>query len=281
VARKSKSPKAPSKKRLRRWHRLFGLLLTDHFLDSPFSVVLEMDLSQRQQLLDVVVVRRRPGVLTCPLPDGLEDLADHNLITFKSFQEALTDWSLKELTGHYVNYRKQVSPRRRLLSEDQFRLIAVCARRPVDLFDALPAEPVQAGVYLCRRGTDTIRIVVAVELPKEARNALLHLFTAAPVQVQYGVEHYTLRSPETSSIINDLFREYHVEGLPMPYTMQDYLREVMRKHIDKLTPEERVAGLSPEEILKGFSPEQIEAYLRRLASNKPAASQRNKPRRKS
>jgi hypothetical protein len=37
--------------RLRRWRRLSGLLLSDRLADSPFTVVLEMDLSQKQQLL--------------------------------------------------------------------------------------------------------------------------------------------------------------------------------------------------------------------------------------
>ena len=71
--------------------------------------------------------RRRPGVMTRPLPDGLDDFTDHNLITFKSFQESLDDWALKELTGHYVNYRKQVGPKAGLLPESDFRLYAVCA----------------------------------------------------------------------------------------------------------------------------------------------------------
>jgi hypothetical protein len=89
-----------SDERLRRWHRLFGLLLSDHLADSPFSAILEMDLSLKQQFLDIVVVRRSPGRLTHPLPDGLDDLANHNLISFKSYWESLTDWTLKELTGH-------------------------------------------------------------------------------------------------------------------------------------------------------------------------------------
>jgi hypothetical protein len=46
---------------LRDWHRLFGLLLTDFFTGSPFTVEVERDLSQQQQLLDVVIVRRGPG----------------------------------------------------------------------------------------------------------------------------------------------------------------------------------------------------------------------------
>jgi hypothetical protein len=92
------------------WHRLFGLVLTDFFTGSPFIVELEKDLSLKKQLLDVIIVRKYPGAFIEPMPEGLEELAAHNLITFKSHHEALDDWALKELTGHYVNYRKQVSP---------------------------------------------------------------------------------------------------------------------------------------------------------------------------
>src|SRR5205085_7872606 len=78
----------------RDWHRLFGLILTDFFTGSPFRVELEKDLSLKKQLLDVVILRREEGPFRERLPDGLEDLAAHNLITFKSYQEALDDWAL-------------------------------------------------------------------------------------------------------------------------------------------------------------------------------------------
>jgi hypothetical protein len=87
---------------LREWHRLFGLLLTDIFADSPFAVEVERDLSQQQQFLDVVIVRRGRGRFRGILPDGLGNLADHNLITFKSLREALDDWAIRELIGHDV-----------------------------------------------------------------------------------------------------------------------------------------------------------------------------------
>src|SRR5436853_2067232 len=91
---------------LRDWHRLFGLLLTDFFSGSPFVVEIERDLSQQQQLLDVVIVRRRRGKFAGSLPDGLDDLAEHNLITFKSHREALDAWAVRALIGRYVAYRK-------------------------------------------------------------------------------------------------------------------------------------------------------------------------------
>ena len=59
----------------------------------------------------------------------------------------------------------------------------------------------------------------------------------------------------------------------MPYTMNDFRKEVAREVLDELTPEERVAGLRPEErvaglrpedLLAALRPEEIEAYLQKL-----------------
>src|SRR5947207_9997686 len=130
---------AVEREALRDWHRLFGLLLTDFFTGSPFTVEVERDLSAQQQLLDVVVVRRGRGRFAGCLPDGLDDLAAHNLITFKSHREALDDWAIRELIGHYVAYRKLVSRSPSdLLPADRFGLYAVCARFPHNLAGQVP-----------------------------------------------------------------------------------------------------------------------------------------------
>src|SRR5437867_3138098 len=172
---------------LRDWHRLFGLLLTDFFSGSPFVVEVERDLSVQQQLLDVVIVRRGRGRFAGRLPDGLQGLRSHNLMTFKSHHEALDGWAVKELVGADVAYRKIVSPSpSRLLPDDQFGLYAVAARLPHNLAGQVPWQQRQAGVYDCRWGTDTIRVVVAGELPREPHNAPLHLFSAAPELVGFA-----------------------------------------------------------------------------------------------
>src|SRR5205807_1865667 len=95
---------------LREWHRLFGLLLTDFFTGSPFTVEVERDLSEQQQLLDVIILRRGRGRFAGRLPDGLDRLAAHKLITFKSHREALDGWAMRELVGHFVAYCKLISP---------------------------------------------------------------------------------------------------------------------------------------------------------------------------
>jgi hypothetical protein len=179
----------------RDWHRLFGLLLTDFFTDSPFTVDVERDLSVQQQLLDVVLVRRGRGRFEGRLPDGLEGLRTHNLVTFKSRHEALDAWAMKELIHHDVAYRKLVSSSpKRLLPDKLFGLYAVSARFPHNLSGQVPWNKRQAGVYDCRWGTDTIRVVVAGELPREPHNAPLHLFSASPKLVEFGGGHYQRRS---------------------------------------------------------------------------------------
>jgi hypothetical protein len=259
------------------WHRLFGLLLTDFFAGSPFEVELEKDLSKKKQILDVVILRKRPGRLRRELPDGFDELAPLNLLTFKSYWEPLDDWALKELTGHYVNYRKQVSKSLdSLLPENDFRLYAVSSRHPDSLAAAVELQAVRAGVYDCRRGSDVIRVVVAHELPRTENNALLHLLSASPDQVRYGVEHYQQHSADTSTLLGQLFEGYEREGVTMPYTMQDFRRDYVKEHLKDLTVEERLEGLSPDERLRGLSPDQIETYLRRRKERRAPPKRKKK-----
>src|SRR5262245_45005259 len=132
---------------IRPLHRLFELSWIDFFHNTPMGVETELDLSQKQQFLDLVLIRRSPEPLPRPLPDGFEDLAAYNLVTFKSHQEALDGWALCELVGHYVNYRKQVSPSLQdLLPEEDFRLFAVCARSPHKLAQQVALALLRQGV---------------------------------------------------------------------------------------------------------------------------------------
>jgi hypothetical protein len=143
------------------------------------------------------------------------------------------------------------------------------------LSGAVDLTAVQTGVYDCRRGTDVIRVIVAHELPRTANNAFLHLLSASPDQVRYGVEHYQQRSADTSTLLGQLFEGYKREGLAMPYTMEDFRRDYVKEHLKDLTPDERLEGLSAEELVKrlspderlrGLSPDEVESYLRRRKS---------------
>jgi hypothetical protein len=301
---KEDRPMADDRDALRDWHRLFGLLLTDFFTGSPFIVEVERDLSEQQRFLDVVILRRRPGRFVGTLPDGLDGLAAHNLITFKSHREALDAWAMKELIGHYVAYRKLASPSlSELLPEEDFRLYAVCARFPHNLSGQAPWQERQAGVYDCKWGTDEVRVVVAGELPREAHNAPLHLFSASPELIGFGGMTYRRRSKNTSAMLGQLLEQVRGEGLTMSFTMEDFQREYAREHFARLTPEEqrealarlsperrrevllslppeeRLAGLPLEQRLAGLSAEQIRQYLERLTADPPAEPRKSRRKR--
>jgi hypothetical protein len=286
---------AVEREELRDWHRLFGLLLTDFFTGSPFVVEIERDLSVQQQFLDVVVVRRGRGRFAGRLPDGLEGLAAHNLITFKSHREALDAWAMKELVGHYVAYRKLVSNSpSELLPEDQFRLYGVVARLPHNLAQQAPWREIQPGVYDCQWGTDTIRIVVAGELLREPHNAPLHLFSASPELVRFAGGAYRPHSPDSSSLLWKLLRGLEAEGIAMSYTMEDFRRDFAKKYFPELTPEEKaeafqlltpeqrwelLQSLPPEQRLAGLTAEQIRQHLEQMSADRPARKRKPRPKR--
>lgn len=141
------------------WHQLFGLAWIDFFRGTDIQVDTEIDLSQRQQYLDLSVTRKPGAVLPAKMPDGFENLGTYNLTTFKSHRETLSWWALMELLGHFVNHRKQFSPSMDdLIHEDEFRLFAVCARFPQTLSETIPWMMICPGVYETVALTRTIRI---------------------------------------------------------------------------------------------------------------------------
>lgn len=260
------------------WHRLFGLVLIDLFTDTGYTVEVEKDLSLQQQFLDVIVIEQGDHARLADVPDGLDNLGRYNLITYKSLHEPLDGWTLDELIGHYVNYRKQVSPSSdRLLPEERFRVYAVCTRAPQKFQQEHALQNLQTGVYSIQWGTHPVRVIVLSEIPPTPNNAVWDLFSGVPRIVQYGAAHYHWHRGDHSTITNQLYATYAEEGLIMPYTYTDYYRdytqEILADLLQAVSPEEllknislddRLKGLSAEERLKGLTPEEIERYWRKL-----------------
>jgi hypothetical protein len=73
--------------------------------------VQELELSRPKQRLDVAIIRLTEAQVSehrwPELPDGLTDLADHNLVSYKSIRESLTCGAMWELVSHAVIYGKQ------------------------------------------------------------------------------------------------------------------------------------------------------------------------------
>jgi hypothetical protein len=266
------------------WHRMFGLTLTDLFLNSEYEVILEKELTSKKQFLDIAIIRRTQGKPLTEYPDGLEELAEHNLITYKSMHEPLTPWVIDELIGHYVNYRKQESESlEKLIPEENFKLFSICTRYPRSFEQkSLKLDQQQQGVYNLIYGVHQIKLLVLNRMPKIEQNALWQLFSGIKDGFIYGSNHYNWHSIQDKAIISKLYEFYGKKGAIMPYTMDDFVREYVSDNIrvlsveevlqhyphDKilkgLSPEKRLEGLSPEEVLRQYSPETIKEFLQRL-----------------
>ena len=240
------------------WHLIFGLFLIDFFTNTPYVVELEKDLSIRQQLLDMVVLRKMPGLLQKRLPDGFDGLADHNLLTYKFLHEPLNDWAIKELVGHYVNYRKQVGPSMNdMMPESNFKLYAISTRFPKKLAQKLALHSVSQGVYDIVWGTDTIRLIVLSQIPTGEHNAISRLFSAKSESVIQARNQYEMNQPETSTIVQNLFEIYQQEKIDVSYTVQDYQIEYVSDHLNLLPVENVIKRYSTDERLMDLPAEEV------------------------
>jgi hypothetical protein len=126
--------------------------------------------------------------------------------------------------------------------------------------------PLGPGVYEVRVLALRVRVIVLKELPRAEHNAMLLLFSAREELLQYAREHYRPHSPETSTLLYELFKAYSED-----LTMADKLKEFVQQSIDELLkslpPEERLKGLSADEVARALPPETLEDLARRFNAN--------------
>jgi len=110
-----------------------------------------------------------------------------------------------------------------------------------------------------------VRLLVLSQLPLEQRNAVLAFFSFDANKVRFALDHYRWQQDDASTVINQLLEKYSLEGLEMPYTMEQFRKDIVKAHLHELDPDEvlsrfdaekRLRGLSPEQRLKGLDPEQ-------------------------
>jgi len=93
------------------WHQLWGLMMSPLFERLGCETSVEVEFSSKSQRLDMAVLRkdRRKLCYDEVNPDyyeGFENLNEHNLITFKSFNEVFNMTALEEFYGYCISYRK-------------------------------------------------------------------------------------------------------------------------------------------------------------------------------
>jgi hypothetical protein len=262
------------------WHRLFEVVWWDVCRGTAVDAEAEQDLSLKQQFLDLTLIRKGPGPLPAPLPDGFEDLADFNAVTFKSSEESFDWWATCELIGHFVNLRKQFSPSMKdLLPLSAFGLFAVSVRYPRDLAAAVELTEIRQGVYDMHVLTLRIRIIVVHRLPLETQNAMLLWMSDDRERRRYGTLNYRPRSVETTTTLSQYILA-QTEDPEMANVIEDFIRQHIDKLLSEMSPEKRLKGLPAEERLKGLSadevlqalpPEIVETLAQRLRINGSSA----------
>ncbi len=203
-----------------------------------------------------MIINKREGEAPEQLPDGFDNLKAHNLLSYKSLHEPFDDWSADELVGHFVNYRKQISPSLdKLLPKADFRLYAVCMRFPRKLGNAVTLRECKKGVYDFKwGGRRDIRLIVTSQAALKKRNALWLMFGTVQKNIEFGVANYRGRMDEMSSAVNQLLVKYNKEGIiAMPYTVEDYREELKRNVLNSLTLDEILQRYSRDEILEKYS----------------------------
>jgi hypothetical protein len=259
------------------WHALIGLSLKDFFKESNFEVDTEKNLAVKSQYVDILIISKSSGKQLDKLPDGFEFLKDYNILTYKSLKESLNQWAMVEILGHYVSYRKIISPKDKLLPESQFQVFAICTTYPQKILGSeknfgKEIEKIKAGVYKIESPlTGSLVILVLSQMAQ-----LWQLFSGNAVGFEYGDAHYKWHEPENKSLLNRLYQLYLKEDVDMPYTFEEVHREYTMPLIESLPtemrlkgipPEERLKGLAPSERLKGLTPSEIEDYLLKLKNN--------------
>lgn len=243
----------------------------------PFRVIQELELAQIKQRLDAAIIRgeaTQTQVEWRNLPDGLTDLADHNIVTYKSIRESLGPPAMWELVSNAVLYAKQEWKKKSskaIKSIHTMRLIAVATHRPAWLDGATVQSTALSGIYEVEFLGLTIR-----ETERMPRNSLWRLLSGDGDLVSFGIKHYQMHDAALYNILNELKRNYAMEGIEMPYTIEDYKREAARELLGRMSPKEvleivpgreLLQSMSAEERLEGMSREEIEAYLEQLTSN--------------
>jgi hypothetical protein len=257
------------------WHRIFGMALTQYFAGSRWKVEVETDLSVQQQKLDIAIVfRDRAGNNPDPIwPDGIGEPARFNLFTFRGLKQVLSAEVVKEVVAHSVTYRKWVSPSPdELLPAADFRIFAASMHHPEllkrELADRnMTLQKVDEGAYDLHWAIDRVRILVMREMPEKEQNIVWNLFSNHQPLIANAFA--TLKKKYSnqsglggwSAILNTMLEHYGLEGMTMPYTMEQFEKDVEEQFLAKLTPEKLLAKLTPEKILAKLTPEQRLAGL--------------------
>ncbi len=216
-----------------RWHQIVAPILKEELDEYHYDVLPELDVTHRQVVdasIDLIHGERRPseGELR-NAPDGFQELNQFNPCSIK-FDEPFNADALDELISYSVLFRKvrakkdqkgrpQWSASRELVS-----LYAICGRKPSteNLHECLVEQ--LPGVYHLPMPGRYVTVIVPWQTAQIPRNAIWHLISGRPPQVQFGIENFDWNEHTNGHILNRLIKHYHLKGIDMAATVEDYLK---------------------------------------------------------
>ena len=80
-------------------------------------------------------------------------------------------------------------------------------------------------------------------MPEAEQNLVWNLFSSDPQRIATAFQRLGPRPESWSSLLNELLGFYGLEGMSMPYTMEDFKRDAAERLLSELTPEQRMQGL--------------------------------------
>ncbi len=259
------------------WHRLLGLILKDFFFGTRFEVELEKDLSEQQQLADIVVLEDTGSELPKPppreLPDGMEFLKETNVISFKSLNEAFDRFALLELGAHGVALAKlHAKDDWKAYLDKKMTLFALTTRRPTTgTMAKLMKNTAKNDVFKVDLLGFRVIVIVLSKAPKSKRNAIWNLFSGRPNLMQFGARNYRWKRRPVLGIFRRLYQKFKLEGIEMPYTLDDFVREHYPAELKEMPRKKRLeilAELPVNERLEGISAEELRERLKALEKDK-------------
>ena len=143
-------------------------------------------------------------------------------------------------------------------------MYAICTRHPQSLapaFTLKPLDPARPGVYDFQVGRVPMRAIVLSEIRPTDANRVWNIFSARENLIRAAALTFRPKRSNTSTVLDQLFLFYRMEGLNMPYSIEEFYKDTLPEFLAKIPPEERLKGLPPEELLKRVSPEDLANLL--------------------
>ncbi len=254
------------------WHPVLVALL-EHVLPGGFYQCLsEFQLAREPLRIDVVIVRRsRAGLPPAPhlLTSVVGELAEHTLVHFKGPTDELERDDARMLLAYALQYLVVAE-----IEDPALVALRVVAPRITPRFaqslGSLGCEltSTAAGTHEGWLGVFPLRVIETVPVNGRAGEHLLYTVTPGMVADPGGIPALDTEETEVFWALRE-----HVEQLrhPLPGLKRRHMKDedkvvesfeqVMARLLERLPPEQRVAGLAPEQRLAGLAPEQRLAGL--------------------